>query len=993
MGSSQNKKSEGNKLEDNGKGKEKRSISSVKKFQVKLQSIKGKGATILYLFRGEVYNSKDDIKDDMLKSSGRKRLEKGLKQKRPVKYDINSIANIRKPDKNEENYNRDLIEPDKNEKNYNSDLIEHDKNEENYNRDLIEHFKHEGFSKEQSGISETDLGILAELRHHGAANSLIDFTSNPLVALWFACQSPSKDGKSKDAKSEDDTYGVVYILKIKVDDNFCEIYTEKQLKKHTIEKIFKQDKWFYWKPAALNKRIPVQSSYLLIGKESLDNKLSKKAKAHLKEIGIGMDANKTDKSAESPIDVILIKDKDKRKLLKELSTFYNIDATTLFPDMSGFAMVNSEDRPYDKSTNAQRRIRASTKDIYELKDELKDELRKVKTKKTENHKEKELEKELADAYYSRGDAKNVLGYDGHEKEWYRSAIADFKEAKNLIPKHTNAYKGLGNAWFMLGTLKGGKKDNAAKNNALHYFSNALHYFTKVIELDPKDTSAYNNRAVTKWELGKLKGDEKAIIKETIKDFDEAIKLDPQDTSVYNNRAQVQLDLAKLKKDKKEKDATIKEAIKDFDKEIVLNPESPYPYHRRGQAQLELAKLKKDKKAIGKVIEKAIADFGEAIKLDPEKNAIPYNNRGSARWELGNLKRDGKTIKEAIKDFGEAIVLDPEYADPYSSRGSAKLGLARLKGDEKAIEEAIKDFDKEIVLNPESPYPYHRRGQARLELAKLKKDKKAIGKVIEKAIADFGEAIKLDPGKNAIPYNNRGSARWELGKLKRDEKAIKSAIKDFGAAIVLDPEYDVAYNGRGVAKRELGNLKKDEKAIEEAIEDFTKAIGLDPKYADPYNSRGLVKLDLAKLKEDEKAIEEAIKDFDKAIEFSSKDAVSAAAHNNRGLAKYQLEIFKEDKQEKEAALKEAIKDYNRAMGMDPRCANTYSKRGRAMLKLGKLKKDEKSIIVAVEDLTMAIALNPEDADVYHFRGCAYKELEMKEEAKRDFAKAKELGYEP
>ena len=393
MRSSQDKKLEGNKLEDNGKGKEKRSISSVEEFveKLRLRSIKDKSGITLYLFRGEVYNSKDDIKDDMLKSSGRKRLEKGLKRKRPVKHDINSI---RKHDKSEENYNRDLIE--------------YDKDEENYNRDLIEHFKHEGFSKEQSGISETDLGILAELRHHGAANSLIDFTSNPLVALWFACQSPSKDGKSKDAKSEDDTYGVVYILKIKVDDSFCEIYTEKQLKKHTIEKIFKPkpDKWFYWKPAALNKRIPAQSSYLLIGKESLDNKLSKEAKELLKEIGVEIDANKTDKSAEFPIDVILIKDKDKRELLKELSTSHNIDATTLFPDMSGFAMVNSEDRPYDESTNAQRRIRASTKDIYELEDEP----GKIKMKKTENRKKKELEKELAGAYSSRGKAKSVLGY-------------------------------------------------------------------------------------------------------------------------------------------------------------------------------------------------------------------------------------------------------------------------------------------------------------------------------------------------------------------------------------------------------------------------------------------------------------------------------------------------------------------------------------------------------------------------------------------------------
>jgi hypothetical protein len=40
-----------------------------------------------------------------------------------------------------------------------------------------------------------DWEILARLRHHGAATRLIDFTSDPLVALWFLCndQSPVAD--------------------------------------------------------------------------------------------------------------------------------------------------------------------------------------------------------------------------------------------------------------------------------------------------------------------------------------------------------------------------------------------------------------------------------------------------------------------------------------------------------------------------------------------------------------------------------------------------------------------------------------------------------------------------------------------------------------------------------------------------------------------------------------------------------------------------------
>jgi hypothetical protein len=46
------------------------------------------------------------------------------------------------------------------------------------------------------GVLETghvdDLQLLANLQHYGAPTRLIDFTSNPMTALWFACQEPSE---------------------------------------------------------------------------------------------------------------------------------------------------------------------------------------------------------------------------------------------------------------------------------------------------------------------------------------------------------------------------------------------------------------------------------------------------------------------------------------------------------------------------------------------------------------------------------------------------------------------------------------------------------------------------------------------------------------------------------------------------------------------------------------------------------------------------------
>ena len=42
----------------------------------------------------------------------------------------------------------------------------------------------------------TDVQMLSVLQHQGAATMLLDFTENPLVALWFACaDKPERDGK------------------------------------------------------------------------------------------------------------------------------------------------------------------------------------------------------------------------------------------------------------------------------------------------------------------------------------------------------------------------------------------------------------------------------------------------------------------------------------------------------------------------------------------------------------------------------------------------------------------------------------------------------------------------------------------------------------------------------------------------------------------------------------------------------------------------------
>lgn len=223
-----------------------------------------------------------------------------------------------------------------------------DTNQKRYNQSLVKYFKHEFFEGYKDSYQlDNDLAILAQLRHHNAATALIDFSGNPLVSLWFACQenqeeveyTPETDDPKLIGKQlyyKEKTDGAVHIINIDNDKIFIKIHSKEQLDEYKIEVIYdteNSNKWFYWKPAHLNKRIPAQSSYFVIGKNNIpENNINKIIIPHLK----------------------------KESILQELANIYGIDSITLFPDMHGFADANSHDTPY--STDA--KYRTIIKDYF-----------------------------------------------------------------------------------------------------------------------------------------------------------------------------------------------------------------------------------------------------------------------------------------------------------------------------------------------------------------------------------------------------------------------------------------------------------------------------------------------------------------------------------------------------------------------------------------------------------------------------------------------------
>ena len=135
-----------------------------------------------------------------------------------------------------------------------------------------------------------------------------------------------------------------------------------------------------------------------------------------------------------------------------------------------------------------------------------------------------------------------------------------------------------------------------------------------------------------------------------------------------------------------------------------------------------------------------------------------------------------------------------------------------------------------------------------------------------------------------------------------------------------------------------------------------------KDAEYYFSQGIVNFH-------ESNYREAIKDYTKAIEL---DPALTQAYNNRGIAKAELKDYQGE-----------IEDCDKAIEIDPKNAYAYNNRGAAKSELGYYQE-------AIEDFNQAVRIEPNDTKFYYNRGIAKKKLGYYQEAIKDYDKAIELN---
>lgn len=245
----------------------------------------------------------------------------------------------------------------------------------------------------------SDLKVLAELQHHGAATNLLDFSRNVLIALWMVCSE------------EFDQDGRIFVANL-LDEEFEELNV-KDVGIITIAELFRKSNIQIWTPERFVARIQSQSSVFLIAPDE----------------------------SRIKFDSILVDKACKEELLSKLKKRFGLTEVQVYPDLAGFAKANRAQMPcYDRHANhyVKGARKAAGNEDMESARRLFDKAEKVGPKNVY-------------VFFKRGLFRKDLGD-------FAGAIEDYDKVIKLNPNSVGAYNNRGNLRNAQGDPEGARED-------------------------------------------------------------------------------------------------------------------------------------------------------------------------------------------------------------------------------------------------------------------------------------------------------------------------------------------------------------------------------------------------------------------------------------------------------------------------------------------------------------------------------------------------------
>jgi uncharacterized protein involved in outer membrane biogenesis/tetratricopeptide (TPR) repeat protein len=211
---------------------------------------------------------------------------------------------------------------------------------------------------------------------------------------------------------------------------------------------------------------------------------------------------------------------------------------------------------------------------------------------------------------------------------------------------------------------------------------------------------------------------------------------------------------------------------------------------------ELERLRKlDEERARRDAERRKAEEAEQARLEAERaKALEADQQNNSSQELTACTPTGNP--DAALAACERLLASPL---PEQEQAAVLYALGRAQREKGEVDKAINSYTRSIGLMPFAE-AYNHRGIAYFDKGEF-----------ERATADYGEALRIDP-RHAEALNNRAWTRYKAGNLN-------AALDDANRAISIDGGKAYMWDTRGHINESLG----DQSA---AISDYRRALELD-----------------------------------------------------------------------------------------------------------------------------------------------------------------------